>query len=143
MTGKFILFLAVLAAGCAATPEDDSVLKKNDAIDDYIKVAELTEVDSIRYLGELDHKLVTDKYNILYAGSDAYLVTYFRNCYQLNDQNPRPDIRYENHVLRARSDTYRGCRIASMYVVDPGQVKELIDLGKGPGEQFNLVKGEL
>jgi hypothetical protein len=106
-------------------------------------VAELNEVDSIRYFGPLDHKVVTEKYIIISAGKDDYLVTYIGNCYPLNDRNPRPDIRYENNILRARSDTYRGCRIASMYEVDAGQVKELISLGKGPGEQSNQEKGEL
>lgn len=61
------LLLAALAAGCAGAPgapgapEAPSVLEKNDAIDDYIQVAELKEIDAIRSFDQLSHKVVTEK----------------------------------------------------------------------------------
>ena len=127
-----VLFVIAFAAGCAAAPEDDSVLRKNDAVDDYIKVAELEEVDSIRYYGQLDHRVITRKYIIVNAGNDSYLVTYVSNCYGRDDGTLKPDIRYEGNVLRARSDTYRGCRILSMHAIDKGQKQELLTLGDTP-----------
>ncbi len=135
MARKTILLLAVLAVGCAATPKDAGVLETNDAIDDYVHVAELQEVDSIRYYAELTHTVITEKYNIISAGSERYLVTYFNNCYEMNDHNLKPDYRYDSHTLRARSDTFRGCRIEALHEVNKGQAQELIDLGKGPGFQ--------
>jgi hypothetical protein len=135
-----VLFAVALLAGCAGTPEDKSVLEKNDAIDDYIKVAELPEVDSIRYHGQLDHKVITKKYIIINAGNDSYLVTYVSNCYGRDDGTVEPDIRYDSGVLRARSDTYRGCRILSMHAIDKGQKQELLTLGGEPGAQINPVK---
>lgn len=135
-----MLFTAVLLAGCAGTPEDESVLAKNDAIDDYIKVAELPEVDSIRYYGQLDHEVISKKYIIINAGDDSYLVTYVSNCYGRVDGTVKPDIRYDSGVLRARSDTYRGCRILSMHAIDKGHKQELLTLGGEPGEQTNQAK---
>lgn len=135
-----VLFTAVLLAGCAGTPEDESVLAKNDAIDDYIKVAELPEVDSIRYFGQLDHEVISKKYIIINAGDDSYLVTYVSNCYGRDDGTLKPDIRYDSSVLRARSDTYRGCRILSMHAIDKGHKQELLTLGGEPGEQTNQAK---
>lgn len=137
MSKKIILLLAALAAGCASAPNEQSVLEKNDAIDDYIHVAELKETDAIRSFSVLSHRVLTQKYIIISAGSDSYLATYIGNCYEMNDHNLKPDIRYESHTLRARSDTYRGCRIQSLHEVDKGQVQELIKLGKGPGEPID------
>jgi len=135
-----VLFAVFLVAGCAGAPADESVLAKNDAIDDYIKVAQLPEVDSIRYFGQLDHKVITKKYIIIDAGNDSYLVTYISNCYGMEDHSLKPDIRYEGNVLRARSDTYRGCRILSMHTIDKGQKQELLSLGDAPAERINQVK---
>jgi hypothetical protein len=135
-----VLFAVALLAGCAGAPANKSVLEQNDALDDYIKVAELEEVDSIRYFGRLDHKVISKKYIIINAGKDSYLVTYVSNCYALEDNKVKPDIRYDSNVLRARSDTYRGCRILSMHAIDEGQKQELLALGGTPGEQINQVK---
>lgn len=133
MPKRVILIVAALAAGCATAPEEVSVLERNDAIDDYIRVAELAETDAIRSYGQLSHKVVTEKYIIIYDGSDAYIVTYMSNCRAVNDRNIQPDIRYESNVLRARSDTFRGCRIKSMHALSKEQAEELINLGKAPG----------
>lgn len=134
-----VLFAVALLAACAGAPEDESVLLKNDAIDDYIKVAQLDEVDSIRSYGQLDHRVLTKKYIIIDAGNDSYLVTYVSNCYGRDDGTLKPDIRYDSSVLRARSDTYRGCRIQSMHAIDKGQKQELLTLGGEPGEQTNQL----
>lgn len=135
-----MLFAVALLAGCAGAPADESVLTKNDVIDDYIKVAQLEEVDSIRYFGQLDHRVITRKYIIINAGNDSYLVTYVSNCYGMEDNTLKPDIRYDSNVLRARSDTYRGCRILSMHAIDRGQKQELLSLGDPPAERINQEK---
>ncbi|MDH4055503.1 MAG: DUF6491 family protein [Gammaproteobacteria bacterium] len=140
MTRVSLLFAVALVTGCAGTPKDESVLEHNDTIDDYIKVAQLEEVDSIRYYGQLDHKVISKKYIIINAGNDSYLVTYISNCYRRDDHTLKPDIRYESSVLWARSDTYRGCRIQSMHAIDQGQKQELLTLGGESGEQINQMK---
>ena len=140
MTRVSLLFAVALVTGCAGTPKDESVLEHNDTIDDYIKVAQLEEVDSIRYYGQLDHKVISKNYIIINAGKDSYLVTYFSRCHGVDDHNIKPDIRYDSNVLRARADTYRGCRIQSMHAIDQGQKQELLTLGGESGEQINQMK---
>jgi len=135
-----VLFGVALVAACAGSPEDESALTKNDVIDDYIKVAQLEEVDSIRYFGRLDHQIISKNYIIINAGNDSYLVTYFSRCHGDDNHNIKPDIRYDSNVLRARADTYRGCRIMSMYAINQGQKQELLTLGGESGEQINQMK---
>jgi hypothetical protein len=116
-------------AACAASPDKESILSKNDAIDDFIEVSDLNEISLIRIRRELQHKPITEDYIILYDGQDPYLVAFKRRCRELNASEVTPDYRYEARKLHARSDTYRGCRIHSLYEITEGQALELLSLG--------------
>jgi hypothetical protein len=115
---------------CAGKPEKESVIAKNDAIDDYIKVAELQEIDQIRVRRQLHHKTITEQYILLYDDRDPYLAVFMRRCRELNETKITPDYRYDANNLYARLDTYRGCRLRALYKVSNGQAVELLDLGK-------------
>ena len=132
-----IALLAALILGCAGTPqEDESVIKQNDVVDDYIRVAELPETDVIRKRGELHHTVITGKYIILSDDKSSYLVVFRQRCreLELDDMDITPDLRYDLKVVRARFDTYRGCRIESLYEITKGQAQELLGLGEPPGK---------
>ena len=124
----------VLMTGCASAPEKESVLKKNDAIDDYIVVAELKEIAAIKSREQLNSKIITDKYLIIYDRRSSYVLVFKRRCRELYDIEVTPDIRRERNVLRAGFDTYRGCVIRSLYEVTGGQADEVIALGKMSGQ---------
>jgi uncharacterized lipoprotein YajG len=135
MTAKSLIALAAAAMlGCASTPEDDSVIVKNDAVEDYIKVAELKEIDAIRKRGELHHTVVSEHYIILKDQRNAYLATFRQRCQELDRTEVRPDIRHDLNVLRARFDTFRGCRIQHLYEITEGQATELLELGERSGK---------
>ena len=109
MTKHLLILIAVLAAGCAgsdASPESN-VVTRNDAIDDFIEVEELEEVDTIRSRKTLHHTIITERYIILSDNSESYLATFRRRCRELSDSHVTPDIRHEQHTIRARFDTYR------------------------------------
>ena len=108
---SLVALAAVMVLGCASAPEDESVIVKDDALEDYIKVAELKEIDTIRKRGELHHTVVTDKYIILKDQRNVYLATFRQRCRALDEREVRPDLRHDLNILRARFDTYRGCRI--------------------------------
>ena len=130
-TSKLVVpALALILAACAADSEKEGVLAKNDAIDDYIVVAELKEIDQIRIKRQLSHKAITDRYIILYDDRVPYLATFQRRCRELYELEVKPDRVYDSRSLRARFDTFRGCNIQSLYEVTNGQAQELLDLGK-------------
>ena len=115
---------------CAGNQEEESVLLKNDAIDDLIEVADLKAVEPLRYRRELHHKQITENYILIYDGKKPYLLAFRRVCRNLNEENAKPDRRNEARRLRAGLDTYRGCRIRDIYAITPGQAAELLNLGK-------------
>ena len=125
-----IAAMALVLAACAGNPEAESVVAKNDAIDDYIKVAQLKELDQIRIKRQLHHKVITEDYILIYDDRQPYLAAFQRRCRELNETEVKPDYRYEARILRARFDTYRGCNIRTLYEVTNGQATELLDLGK-------------
>jgi hypothetical protein len=130
---KTIIGIALMAlAACAGTPDEESVLSKNDPIDDFIEVADLRVVDRIRYRGELHHKQISKDYILVYDGKDKspHLLAFQRRCHNISEENAKPDYRYAARSLDARTDTYRGCRIRNLYELTPGQVVELSDLVK-------------
>jgi len=131
--GLTVLVIASML-GCTSTPqEQESVIKQNDAVDDYIRVAELPETDAIRKRGELHHTVVTEKYIILSDRKSSYLAAFRQRCRELDELDVTPDIRHDLNILRARFDTYRGCRIQSLYEITEGQAQELLDLGEKSG----------
>lgn len=136
MLSKGLTTLVVASIlGCASTPQEgESVIQQNDAVDDYIRVAELPETDAIRKRGELHHRVVTEKYIILSDRKNSYLAVFRQRCRELNELSVTPDIRHDLNTVRARFDTYRGCRIQTLYEITAGQVQELLDLGEKSGQ---------
>lgn len=131
MLAKSLIALAAATMlGCASAPEDDGVIVKNDAVEDYIKVSELKEIDTIRKRGELHHTGVTEKYIILRDQKNAYLAAFRQRCRELDEREVMPDLRHDLKTLRARFDTYRGCRIQYLYEITEGQATELLELGE-------------
>ena len=131
---SLVALAAAMMLGCASTPEDESVIVKNDAVEDYIKVAELKEIDTIRKRGELHHTVVTENYIILKDQRNVYLATFRQRCRELDEREVRPDLRHDLNILRARFDTYRGCRIEHLYEIAEGQATELLVLGEKSGK---------
>jgi hypothetical protein len=125
----FAAVVTLALTACAGNTEQESVVARNDAIDDYVKVAELKEVDQIRIRRQLHHKVITEHYIIIYDDRVPYLATFQRRCRELNEPDVKPDVRHESRKLRARFDTYRGCKIRSLHEVTSGQAEELLDLG--------------
>ncbi len=131
MLAKSLIALAAATMlGCASAPEDDGVIVKNDAVEDYIKVSELKEIDTIRKRGELHHTVVTENYIILRDQRSAYLAAFRQRCRELDEREVTPDLRHDLKTLRARFDTYRGCRIQYLYEITEGQATELLQLGE-------------
>ena len=126
--------VAMLVLGCANAPEELSVVSKNDAVEDYIHVAELKEIDLIRSFDQLHHKVVTEKYIVIYDRRDTYLAAFKRRCRELNDHMVTADVRHDKNVLRARFDSIRGCRIEALYEIDEGQAQEVMNLGQESGK---------
>ena len=137
-----IAMVALVAFGCAAAPEekkegekDPNVITMSDAIDDYIEVAELEEVHAVRSLMQLYTKVLSDRYILIYDNRRNWLAAYNVPCKELyKSHGVQPDIRYERNTVRAKFDTYRGCKIDRIYSISDGVVQELETLGKAPGE---------
>ena len=99
--------MAALVSGCATQPETE----EEDAIADFIAVAELEPLDVVR-LGPIrqqwNFKQLNEDYVVLRARDDYYLVEFRRRCRELNRNDITPDIRYDSNRLRPGIDTIRG-----------------------------------
>ena len=124
------LLVASLAAGCASTAEQESIVARNDAIEDYVVVSELEELDQIRKRGELYHTVVTKKYILLKDRRNVYLATFAQPCWNLDELRVEPDYRHDSDTIKARFDTYRGCRIHTLHGLTEGQEKEILALAE-------------
>jgi hypothetical protein len=130
MKRYLIIVIAALSAACAGSTKEQGVVEKNDAIEDYVIVAQLPSIDSIRTRQQFHHQAITDKYIILADNRNSYLAVFDRRCRELDDVEVTPDYRHDANRIRARFDTYRGCRISHLYDMTDGQAQELLDLGK-------------
>ena len=139
MKYPILLVLAALAAltACASSPAEipADVL----AIQDYIAVAELTEVDKMVTSRDAGmEKLGNRRYIFHRARRQVYLVEFSRDCWALYDDtriatDPLTwDQRNDANYLRPRMDTIRGCRIGRAFEVNEGQMEEIRNLGDAP-----------
>ena len=121
----------LLLAACATSHQEERI----NAVKDFVEVAGLPEVESIGTYGELDQEVLNDEYVIVSTRKQDYLLQYTRRCTEDPFTNRvKPDVRYDARRLYARSDTFRGCQIKSLYEITPDQVEELRELGTAPGE---------
>lgn len=125
------VLMMLLLAACASQPDTSTT----DAVDDFIVVSELEELDSARMREQFHHTYLSERYIILRTRKANYLVRFRKRCRELNERDVTPDVRFERNTLHAGFDTIRGCRIDRMYAIDKGQVEELVHLGKAPGEE--------
>ena len=129
---KLLPFLGLMTLlGACATSSDTRI---TDAVADFVRAAELTPQEFIRTRQGYTHTIVSDRYVVLKAHKDYYLLEFARDCRELRENRVQPDYRYEANILRARFDTLRGCRIAKLYAIDEGQAEELKNLGDAPGD---------
>ena len=129
MLRLLIVVVAALGVACAGSTNEQGVVAQNDAIEDYILVAELESLDSIRTRKQFHHKVITERYIILTDGRNSYLAAFDRRCWELKQTEITPDVCHDRHTIRARFDTYRGCRLGHLYAVTEGQAQELIQVG--------------
>ena len=123
--------VAMLVSGCA-TQERAVTQDEEQAIRDYILVRGLEEVDRMRS-SRSDSWDELDEHFIIYdARRSAYLVEFYRACYKLNETRVTPDLRREANIIRARSDTIRGCRVDKIFALTEADVAELKSLGELP-----------
>ena len=131
------LVVMIALTACASGPEEipADVL----AIQDYIAVAELPEVDKMKNNRDSGiEKLGNKRYIFLKARRQTYLVEFDRDCWALLDDariatDPLTwDNRNDANYLRPRMDTIRGCRIGRAFEVNEGQVDEIRNLGDAP-----------
>ena len=129
------LLAAALLGACAAQDERPSTQDVDQAVRDYIEVRDLEDLDTLRS-GANDHWQRLSDHFILYTGRrDTYLVEFSRRCLELRDHTRiTADERWDSNVVRARFDTIRGCRIAHIYALNEGEVRELENIGDAPGE---------
>ena len=135
MTHRSILLLAfvifALQAGCAARKDP----KVSVAVEDFIAVAQLEELDKIRTRNDYSWEYLSERFIIVKTRDGEYLLRFQRRCRELYEVPVQPDIRFEPNLLRARFDTIRGCRIDKLYAIEPGQADELRQLGWAPGDE--------
>jgi len=131
MKVALLIVSALILVSCAATNHQDAHVQ---AIEDFIHVGELEAASEIRHYEQTHHEYLNDHFVFLTTRREQYLVKFVRRCIELRDNTRiKPDIRREAHVIRAKFDTIRGCRIESIYPVNEGQVEELKSLGNVPG----------
>ena len=132
---RIILLLLVLAfaTGCAGSSQ--RLEAQNTAIRDLIEVNELEEVDVVRFVRQLDGYTVNDYYVILSERKKRYLLEYGQRCTRDFYGRVEPDYRTDPKAIRPRIDTYRGCRIKAIYMIDEALEGEIKQIGKAPGEK--------
>lgn len=139
MRNSTIVLLLVFMGGCAA---QQSTQEDSDAIEDFIAVSDLEEVDFIRTIDQFEYDYLTDRYVIVNTRRSYRLVEFYGRCRELTTRNMdvRPDFRYDAKTLNAGEDTIRGCRIKTIYEIDKVQAEELKQIGEAPGEKRNTIK---
>lgn len=130
---KSMLALAALFIGACATNEEDDRI--STAIDDFVAVSDLEEVHMIRSYQQFDHRVLNDRYVLVYTKKEYYLLGYSQRCRVNYDLPRRPDRRADPYTIYADSETFRGCRIETLYPLTEAQAAELSQIGRAPGER--------
>jgi hypothetical protein len=128
------LFAALLLAACA-TSGDPEERREETAIADFIEVNELVSVDALRTrtMEPLSSREVSDRFVLVSARREDYLLEFYSNCARRLDGRVEPDFRRDAGALYPRADTFRGCRIKAIYALGPGQADEVRELGRSVG----------
>ena len=134
---KRITAMLMVLAGCASQPPGVPAIDESGAVDDFVEINDLEEVDVARTTNSFDYGYLTDRYVVIKTRKSWYLAQLFGRCPELSNVNAevQPDIRYEPKAIRAGVDTIRGCRIKNLYEIDEAQALELKEIGEAPGER--------
>ncbi len=127
-----VLIIAVTLAGCSTTPEE--IPADVIAIQDYVAVAELPEVDKVATDSSARMQRLDNSYFVFWVSRrQTYLIEFTRHCWELtNSRQVTADIRRDSNYLRPRRDTIRGCRIGRAFEINEAQKQEIRDLGEAP-----------
>jgi hypothetical protein len=127
-----LLPIALLMAACVS---QSGPAADREAVQDFIAVRELEALDKIRTdSGDGFEEL--NEYYVLYKGRRAhYLFEFSRRCWELGDQRVVADERQDSRTIRARFETFRGCRIDKIYGLTEAESTELQQLGEAPGSR--------
>jgi len=130
---KAVPIIAILLLSACSVPSTQP--QEIDATHDFIATAELAEVSSIRYQGQLSFTYINDRFVTVPARGGPHLVEFSRDCRSLTDTTLRQidlDRRGSSlnlNLLRAGTDTIYGCRIKKFYEITEAQKEELHALG--------------
>ncbi len=138
MKTRACLLAIIAVGGCSMTPQTP---REIEAVRDFVVAAELEEVTEIRLSRQMSYTHLNVRFVTIPTRRGDYLVEFQRDCRELNRIDITPemvDIRANQHVLRAKFDTIRGCRIDRIYEISEAQSEELKVLGDAPGDEFFL-----
>ena len=125
------LFGVLIALGACAT-EPVYTVPAEQAVADYVQIAQLDQVDHIRKGAHDSWRYVNDRYVIYRARTDDFLVEFRRNCGVLTDNSWLPaDYIHDHRNMRAGEDTIRGCIVDRIYPITDIQRIELRHLPPG------------
>lgn len=130
-----LAFATLLLTACAGQDEKPpSTQDITQAVRDFIDVRGLEQLDTLRTGSNDGWRELGDQFVIYSARRDEYLLEFARRCPELFDNSRiTPDRRWDINTLRARFDTIRGCRIATIYALDEAEAAELKNIGEAPG----------
>ena len=129
---KLLLGAVVLVSAACATARPDL---DNEAIDDFIAVRQLEEVDSVRTDSTDGWTELNLNYVVYRTRRGEFLFEFARRCFELDERRVTPDTRWDSNVIRARFDTLRGCRIEKIFRLTEAEAEELRQLGEAPGSR--------
>lgn len=130
MRGLLLLLCGTVLTACAGSREPrPDVL----AIEDFVEVSGLEEVDRIRSDRSSGIEELNLRYIIYSTRRQDYLIEFSRDCWEIRDTfDIQADHRQDPNYIRPRADTIRGCRIQRAYELNEGQVEELKSMGEAP-----------
>ncbi len=138
MKKTVFLLTIMVVGGCSMTTQTP---REIEAVRDFVVAAELEEVAEIRLWRQMSYTHLNVRFVTIPTRRGDYLVEFQRDCRELNRIDITPemvDIRANQHVLRAKFDTIRGCRIDKIYEISEAQSEELKVLGDAPGDEIFL-----
>ncbi len=130
MRGLLVVLLGIALTACAGSREPRPDIL---AVEDFIEVSGLEEVDRIRADRVSGFDELNLRYIIFETRRQDYLIEFNRDCWEIRDTfDIRADRRQDPNYIRPRIDTIRGCLINRAFAINEGQVEELKTMGEAP-----------
>jgi len=134
MKKTMVTFAAALLTACASQ-EDPLTYDTEQAVRDFIQVRQLEQTDKVRTSKDDQWQDIDQNFVLYLKRREAFLFEFTRRCHELAEYPVVPDRRDSSNTIRAKFDTLRGCRIASIYPLTEDEVAELRDIGESPGSR--------